>query len=171
MTSRMQTFLEEVDVPVEVKTVFFMIGYCHFCVLQTERSLKRALGTAFAVQDLQAEETSNQKRPFGNLLAKLKARVELDDDLELLINQFLKNRNIFTHHLTETIPFGTPEGLTDVANFCQELSIQARRVGSHFNAAIRSNNTQWMPHELDPEEVDVLSPLVNLLFRPRAERP
>jgi hypothetical protein len=102
-------------------------------------------------------------------LVKLRSRVDIADDLEALISEFLKNRNIFVHRLTETIPFGTPEGLTDVANFCQILSIQARRVGSHFNAALRSKGAQQRSHELDPEEVDELLPIVNLFFRRKVD--
>ena len=169
MTSRMKTFLDQVDVEPEVKTVFFMMGYCHFCILKAELALKQALGTIFAVKDLEAEEKANEKAPFGHLLRKLRSRVDVDEDLEELINVFLKNRNLFVHHLTETIPFGTSDGLVDVANFCQILSIQARRIGSHFNAAIAAETPQQSFDGLDSEEVEELLPIVDLLFRRKEE--
>ena len=57
----------------------------------------------------------------------------------------------------------------DVANFCQTLSIQARRIGSHFNAAIAAERPEQSFDGLDSEEVEELLPIVDLLFRRKQE--
>ena len=165
MKTRMQTFLDEVDVSPEVKTVFFMMGYCHFCILQAERALKNVLGSSFASQDFEAEEKANEKVPIGPLLRKLRNRVDVDEDFEKLLNEFLRHRNLFVHRLTETIPFGTPEGLRGVANFCQALSIQARTVGTYFNAAIVAKHPGSRFQGLDSENVEKLIPIIDQLLR------
>jgi hypothetical protein len=144
------------------------MGYAHHCLLTAELALKKVLGTSFAVEDLEAETKANHRQPFGVLFEKLRRRVEIDEDLEDLIRAFLKNRNLFVHHLTEEIPLGVPRGLIGAADFCNAVSIQARRITAYFEAAVFAQHTGTKFEGNDADEVEALAPFIHLIFRKRS---
>jgi hypothetical protein len=164
--SYMRGWLDTVEVEPELKTLFFLMGYAHYCIHAAEVALKRLLGTSFAVEDLKDETKANHRLPFGVLFRKLRQRVEVDEDLERLIRAFLRNRNVLVHHLTEEIALGVPRGLIDAADFCNAISLQARRITVFFEAAMRAEKPTKFEGN-DPEEVEAVKRFIHLVFRPR----
>ncbi len=164
----MREWLDTVDVEPELKTLFFLMGYTHYCIHAAEVALKKMLGTSFAVEDLEEESKANHWLPFGVLVQKLRQRVEVDEDLEdSSIRAFLRNRNILVHHLTEEIALGVPRGLIDAAEFCNAISIQARRITVFFEAAMLAEKPTTKFEGNDPEEVEAVTPFIHLVFRRR----
>jgi hypothetical protein len=160
-TDRMTSFLDELDVSGEVKTTFFMMGYCLLNVQAVEVLLKSALNVPFALQDLDSEDRANRKKTLGALLKKLRERVDIDEDLEALFVTFVESRNLFTHHLTKEFDPSTREGLIAIANFCQILAIQAREVAKFLNAAILAETPGMTFDGVDAEDVLNLVPIIS----------
>lgn len=143
------------------------MGYTHYCIHAAEAALKRLLGSSFVVEDLEEEAKANHRLPFGVLLQKLRQRVEVDEDLEDLIRAFLRNRNVLVHHLTEEVALGVPQGLIDAADFCDAISIQARRITVFFEAAMHAETAKAKFEGSDSEEVEAVAPFIHLVFRRR----
>lgn len=161
----MRGWLDTVDVEPELKTLFFLMGYAHYCIHAAEVSLKNLLGTSFAAEDFEAEVRANHRQPFGTLFNKLRQRVEIDEELEQLIRAFLRNRNVLVHHLTDKIALGEPRGLLDAADFCNDISVQARRITTFFEAVGHADNPGTKFQGNDADEVEALAPFIHLMFR------
>jgi hypothetical protein len=164
-TNRMASFLDELDVSADVKTAFFMMGYCLLSVQAVEFLLKSALNVPFALEDLDSEDKANRKKTLGTLLKKLRERVDIDEDLEALFLTFIDSRNFFTHHLTKEFDTNTKEGLIEIANFCQILAIQAREITKFLNAAILDARPEIGFDGADAEEVLDLVPIIGLYLQ------
>lgn len=160
-TDRMASFLDELDVSADIKAAFFMMGYCLFTVQATEVLLKSALRGPFALQDLDSEDETSRRKTLGQLLGKLRERVEIDEDLEDLLVTFLESRNLFTHRLTLEFDPNTKPGLVAIANFCQILAIQASEVAKFLNAAIIAEKPGATFDGADAEEVLNLVPIIS----------
>ncbi len=83
---RIASFLDELDVPVEIKTTFFMMGYCLLNIQSVEFSLRSALNAPFALEELDSDVKANRKKTLGALLEKLRRRAYIDEDLEALLS-------------------------------------------------------------------------------------
>lgn len=164
-TDRMASFLDELDVSTDIKTAFFMMGYCLLNVQAVELLLKSALNVPFALQDLDSEDRANRKKTLGALLKKLRERVDIDEDLEALFVTFVESRNLFTHQLTKEFDPSTRQGLIEIANFCQILTIQAREIAKFLNAAILDAKPEMTFDGSDVEEVLNLVPIIGLYLQ------
>ena len=164
-TDRMASFLDELDLSADIKAAFFMMGYCLLTVQAAEVLLKSALSGPFALQDLDSEDETSRRKTLGQLLRKLRERVEIDEDLEALFVTFLESRNLFTHRLTVEFDPNTRPGLIAMANFCQVLAIQACEVAKFLNAAILDAKPEMTFDGADAEEVLNLVPIIGLYLQ------
>jgi hypothetical protein len=53
------------------------------------------------VQEIEGAGTLQRKATLGKLLKRLRAKVELDPELDAYLSAFLEDRNRFVHHLIE----------------------------------------------------------------------
>lgn len=163
----MTQLLDNREVEPEVKTAFFMMGYCLFKLQELETSLRAVLSVPFAPSDLDSEDAEHRSKTFGQLLSTLRARVEVDADLANLLKVVLGDRNFFVHHLTSHMNPQTLAGLTEIATFCQTLVIQAREAAKYLNAALLSASPGATFDGADAREVRDISDFVHTLMRPK----
>lgn len=93
-------------------------------------------GDSLTSDMLRAQEAAERAKTLGYFLSELRKRASLDDSLDALLTEFLKNRNDFIHDLSR-VPGWNLQGDTAAAlTFVRELISQAERVMKVFTALI-----------------------------------
>lgn len=129
--------------------------------------------TPITLDLLQQQEEAERTKTMGYFLSELRKRVNVDESFDVVLRDFLKNRNDFIHDLSR-VPlwdFHTAETATEAKRFVFSLIQQTEKVLKVFAALILAWQEQvGMSERLHPNhewfaEVEkTYKPLVDHLF-------
>lgn len=134
------------DIPQEHKEVLVAMGVALLILQTTERVIRLCMTLvlpkdgALTLESLQQQEESERYKTLGYFLAELRKRVNIDAEFDLLLRDFLKNRNDFIHDLSRVRDWGFKKA-QDVASskeFVNRIIRQSERVTKVFSGFIRA---------------------------------
>ncbi len=147
-----------------VQTTERVIRLCMTLVLPKDAPL--------TFEKLQQQKESERNKTLGYFLSELRKRVDLDEHFDLLLKEFLKNRNDFIHDL-DRVPgwgFSKPQNVVASKKFVYQLIHQADNVTKVFSGLIRAWQEQTKMDIPGPEheyfdEIDkTFKPIVDRIF-------
>jgi len=166
------------DIPQEHKEVLIAMGVALLLLQTTERLIRLCMtlvlqkGEVLTLEVLQQQEECERNKTLGYFLAELRKRVEIDVRFDLLLKDFLKNRNDFVHDLTRVPGWGfkKAQDVTASKEFVYWLICQSEKVNKVFSGLIRAWQDQSgmvlpVPKDEFFDDVEVnFKPIVDQIF-------
>jgi len=158
------------------------IGGALLFVQLVERLLDASLWTAFRgesvpiAQELERAEKLERTETLGQLIYKLRQRVEIHPKMEQYLQTFLDNRNRLVHHLLDSreTELTQKEARQRLSDFCKEVTKSGMRLLKLFTAIlIKWKLSLERDHSLDAEtkayleEAEEWPTTIDQLFRIR----
>jgi len=107
-----------------------------------------------SVEMLERSDKKKLKRMLGQLIGRLRERIDFPEVFDTELSNFLEDRNTLVHHLTRVTKHGyTPEGQAEMKEFVRQTRAEADRVGLIFVGLIEA----WRKHQGLPSHVDAES--------------
>ena len=124
------------DIQREQRDVLEAMGVALLLVQNAERVIRLCMTVVLPKQapitldSLQQQEDSERSKTIGYFLCELRKRASIDEDFDLLLVSFLKNRNDFVHDLSRVPAWGlrTTEQTESALQFVHMLLRQADEV-------------------------------------------
>lgn len=124
----------------ETEKLLTIVGATLFIVQAAERVLAEALVLVLpdklptSMEDLSSTSAEVRSRTLGELVKRLRRKVDVSEDLDQMLSDFLADRNTFVHRLEEV---GRPrmsseEGVRATGKFVTELYANARFITTVF---------------------------------------
>lgn len=166
------------DIPQEHQEVLVAMGVALLLLQTSERVIRLCMTLvlpkhgALTLEALQRREESERNKTLGYFLAELRKRIDIDAQFDLLLRDFLKNRNDFIHNLSRVPDWGFKKS-HDVAasrEFVYRLIRQSEKVTKMFSGLIRAWQEQIgtdLPapnHEFFDDIESNFKPLVDKIF-------
>lgn len=125
-----------------------VIRLCMTVVLPKQASI--------TLDSLQQQEESERRKTIGYFLSELRGRANIDEGFDLLLTDFLKNRNDFVHDLSRVPAWGlrTPEQSAAALQFVHMLIRQTDGVLKVFAGLVlawQEQNAMSTPRMPDHE--------------------
>jgi hypothetical protein len=130
------------DIPSQDET-FCQIALLFLMTQQAEHTISTLIGIVYPKEKPSWEEIAIlDKKTLGQLINKLKERVDMNDTFVKLLAVFLEGRNIFIHNLyrQEWFDTNTEEGRDAIWNFLETYQRCLWEVYHIANAAIFKHN-------------------------------
>ena len=134
------------DIPQAQKEVLIAMGAALLLLQTTERLIQLCMTLVLpkrevlTLEALQQQEESERSKTLGQVLAELRKRIEIDVRFDLLLKDFLKNRNDFVHDLSRVPGWGfkNAQDMTASREFVYLLIVQSEKVNKVFSGLIRA---------------------------------
>lgn len=166
------------SIPQEHQEVLVAMGVALLLLQTSERVIRLCMTLvlpkyeALTLELLQQQEESERCRTLGYFLAELRKRVDIDTQFDLLLIDFLKNRNDFIHDLSRVPDWGfeNSQGALTSKEFVSRLIRQTESVTKVFSGLVRAWQEQMgidspMPkHEFFDDVERNFKPIVDHIF-------
>jgi len=150
-----------------IQTTEQLLRLCITFVLQKQSPL--------TLEALERQEKAERKKTLGYFIGELRKRAALQDDLDLLLDEFLEDRNTFVHHVSNVQGWDirTENGRVVCSAFVGGLIRRTETIMKIFLGLTRAWQLQAHLPEVPelaasfPEVHTVYAPLVDHFFRPK----
>ena len=117
------------DIPREQQDVLLAMGVAVLILQATEKVIRLCMTLVLqkqaplTLEALQEQEEIERNKTLGYFLAELRKRADLHDGFDVLLKDFLKNRNDFVHDLSRVPDWGlgSPEQTAKAKRFIHRL--------------------------------------------------
>lgn len=174
------------DIPPEHQEVLLAMGVAVLMLQATEKVIRLCMTLVLQKQSpltleaLQEQEETERNKTLGYFLAELRKRADLDDGFDVLLKDFLKNRNDFIHDLSRVPDWelGSPGRTAKAKQFVHRLIQQSEAVLKVFFGLVSAWQEQvGIPESALPQhawfdEIEAIyKPLVDQVFLAKDSNP
>jgi len=167
------------DIPREHQDVLLAMGVATLMLQTTEKVIRLCMTLVLqkhaplTLEALQEQEESERNKTLGYFLAELRKRADIHEGFDVLLKDFLKNRNDFIHDLSRVPDWGlgSPTQTAKANQYVHQLIQQSERVLKVFLGLVGAWQDQiGMPQSSIPNhawfaEIETIyKPLANHVF-------
>ena len=167
------------DIPREHRDVLMAMGIAVLMLQTTEKVIRLCMTLVLqkraplTLEALQEQEETERNKTLGYFLAELRKRADIHDGFDLLLRDFLKNRNDFIHDLSRVPDWGlgSPAQTEKAKQFIHQLIQQSERVLKVFLGLVGAWQDQIgipdssLPNHAWFTEIETIyKPLANQVF-------